>query len=102
MRLFNRDDGWATATFLALLTLSTLSYPASAVPKPLDKDSLSPRASGDQPGLGIELEVTSIRIVSNGNDWTEEDREKLKGSKVIPIEFAGDPKTNWTLTAETF
>ncbi len=91
----------AIATLFVSLALTTLLHLASAAPQQLVSNGLARRASGDDPGLGIELEMGQISLENNAKDWTPEDREKLKGAEMIPIDFAGDKKTNWKLTAET-
>lgn len=90
----------AIATFLASLAFTIPLHPASAAPQRPASNGLAPRASGDDPGLGVELEMGRIQLESSAGALTPEDRENLKGAEIIPIGFAGDEKTNWMLTAE--
>lgn len=82
------------AAFLASLAATTPFNPA------LTGSDLTPRAPGNAPGLGVELEVSRISLDTSGKDWTPELRENIKGAEMLPIEFIGKPKTNWMLTAE--
>lgn len=105
MRLFVQDPGilGAFATFLAFSTLTTLPRLVSAAPKQPTTKPLTPRARENDPGLGVELEISSIRIKTNvAGTRTREDWEDLKGKTIIPKGFTGDPKTNWEVTAETY
>ena len=55
------------------------------------------------PGLGIELELTTLTYKSIEEKWNQiktTEREALKGARLIPTGFAGGPQTNWNVTAE--
>ncbi|KAF2968912.1 hypothetical protein GQX73_g4700 [Xylaria multiplex] len=58
----------------------------------------------DPPGLGIELEVTTLTYRSPGKNWqdlTATERESLKGKPLIPENFPPVPPTKkWKLTGE--
>lgn len=82
------------AAFLASLAATRLFNPV------LPGSDRIPRAPGNAPGLGVELEVVTIQLDTRGQDWTPELREKLKGAEILPVDFVGSPKINWMLTAE--
>jgi len=88
----------AIPPLLVLFVLTTLLDPVLAAPQQSISNGLARRAD-DHPGLGVELEMGNI-LLKNDAKLSEEDLEKLKGAEIIPIGFAGDPKTNWKLTAE--
>lgn len=79
---------------MASLVLTTLLGPVSATPQQLVSNGISRRASGDAPGLGVELEMGRILLENDAKPWTPEDRENIKGAELIPIGFIGDKKTN--------
>lgn len=52
----------AIVTLLASLVLTTLLGRVSATPQQLVSNGISRRASGDAPGLGVELEMGRILL----------------------------------------
>lgn len=81
----------ATATLWVLFVFTIFLDPISAAPQQPFGDGLS-RRTGNAPGLGVELELGSIVIVGK-NKLTTEQRDKIKGSEMILIGFAGAAKT---------
>jgi len=82
----------ATATLWVLLALTTFIDLASSAPQQLYGNGISRRASS-APGIGVEVEMEKI-VIEGKKKLTEEEREKIKGAEIIPIGFAGGPKTN--------
>lgn len=90
----------AIATILVSLALTTLLDPASAAPQQPVNNGLT-RRTYEAAGLGVELEINKIILDNKGKTLTPGEREKIKGAEITPVDFKGDPKTNWELTAET-
>ncbi|KAF2177168.1 hypothetical protein K469DRAFT_810131 [Zopfia rhizophila CBS 207.26] len=87
-----------TATLWVLFAFTAFLNPTSAAPQQLFGNGLSRRA-GEAPGIGVELEMGKI-VIEGKRKLTEDEREKIKGAVMIPIDYDGAPKTNWELTAE--
>jgi hypothetical protein len=90
-----RDQG----LIWALYALTAFTGLASAAPQPLLGNGLSRRANEEKAGLGVELELTRVTIDGKKNMKPEE-RQSVKGAKIIPQNFNPPPMTNWMLTAD--
>ncbi|KAF2667356.1 hypothetical protein BT63DRAFT_480344 [Microthyrium microscopicum] len=83
----------------ALYAVTAFTGLASAFPQPLLGNGLTRRANEEKAGLGVELELGKVTIEGKKNIKPEE-RQSVKGAKIIPLNFKPPPMTNWVLTAE--
>lgn len=87
-----------TAILWVLFAFTAFLNPTSAAPQQLFGNGLSRRA-GTAPGIGVEIEAGNI-VIEGKRKLEDAEREKIKGAVMTPIDYKGDPKTNWKLTAE--
>ena len=96
---------------ISLIAATTLWIIPAAVAVPIQPILAAPQrvltnginALFAAPGLGVELELTTLTYTSTKREWKDIDtagREALKGATLIPTGFAGGTQTKWKVTAE--
>jgi hypothetical protein len=94
-----RSQKFFAATTILWVLFAFISFLDQVSPAPNQQRNTGLSRRAGTPGLGVELEFSPITITTKGT-LSKDDQEKIKGAELTPVGFAGEPKTNWKLTAE--